>query len=113
MFAIDPPHRIASAPGHMKHAMNTSNITDQPQRIADFQSAPGEGPRPVRKNRIRNPKTHASIAQKHPHFGAATCSKHDSRTCAEQNHLREKIEKIAKQQNRVQPRAAPRCIASL
>ena len=65
-------------------------------RKAAFQSAPPEGPRPVRKNRIRNPKTHASIAQKHPHFGAATCSKHDSRTCAEQNHLRENIGKIAK-----------------
>jgi hypothetical protein len=97
----------------MKHAMKPSNITDQPQRIADFQSAPSEAPRPVQKNRIRNPKTHASIAQKHPHFGAATCSKPSSEPCAEQNHLREKIEKIAKQKNRVQLSSVPRCIASL
>jgi hypothetical protein len=49
MFAIDPPHRIASAPGHMKHAMNTSNTTDRSPRIADFQSAPSEAPRPMQK----------------------------------------------------------------
>jgi hypothetical protein len=101
MFAIDPPHRIAAAPGHRKHAMNTSNITDRSPRIADFQSAPSKGPRPVRKNRIRNPKTHVSIAQKRHHFGALTCSRHGSRMCAEQNHLREKIGKIAKTKNRV------------
>jgi hypothetical protein len=38
---------------------------------------------------------------------------HDSRTCAEQNHLREKIEKIAKPKNRVQPGSALHRIASL
>jgi hypothetical protein len=113
MFAIDPPHRIAATPGHMKHAMNPSNITDQPPRIADFQSAPGSGPRQVRKNRLRKQKTHTSIAQKRHHFGAATCSTHGCRMCAEQNHLREKIEKIAKTKIRVQLGSAPHCIASL
>jgi hypothetical protein len=113
MFTIDPPHRIASAPGHMKHAMNTSNITDRSPRIADFQSAPSEAPRPVRKNRIRNPKTTTSIAEKRPDFGAATCSRHGSTMCAEQNHLREKIRKIAKTKIRVQPGSTPHCIASL
>jgi hypothetical protein len=87
--AIHYPHRIASAPGHMKHAMNTSNITDQPQRIADFQSALSEAPRPARKNRLQIRKTHTSIAQKRNHFGAATCSRHDARASAEQNPLTE------------------------
>jgi hypothetical protein len=113
MFAIDPPHRIAAAPGHMKHAMNTSNITDQPPRIADFQSAPSEAPRPVRKNRLRKQKTHTSVAQKQPHFGAATCSRHGSTMCAEQNHLRENIGEIAKPKNRVQPGSALHRHASL
>jgi hypothetical protein len=113
MFAIDSPHRIAAAPGHMKHAMNPSNITDRSPRIADFQSAPSEAPRPMRKKRLRNPKTHTSIAQKHPDFGASTCSNPSSEPCAEQNHLREKIGEIAKQKIRVQPGSAPYRIASL
>jgi len=46
-------------------------------------------------------------------FGAATCSRHDSRASAEQNHLREKIEKIAKPKNRVQPGSDAQQIASL
>jgi hypothetical protein len=97
----------------MKHAMNPSIITDQPPRIADFQSAHGSGPRPVRKNRIRNPKTHTLIAQKHHHFGAAPCSKPSSELCAEQNHLRENIEKIAKTKIRVQLDSDTHRIASL
>jgi hypothetical protein len=113
MFAIDPPHRFASAAGHMKHAMNSSNITDQPQRIADFQSAPSEAPRPVRKNRIRNQKTHVSNGPKRPNFGAATCSNRSSEPCAEQNHLREKIEKVAKPKNRVQGDSGTHQIASV
>jgi hypothetical protein len=113
MFTIDPPHRIAAAPGHMNHGMNTSNITDRSPRIADFQSAPSEAPRPVRKNRIRNPKTHTSIAEKRPDFGAAPCSKPSSEPCAEQNHLRENIEKIAKPKIRVQPGSDTHHIASL
>jgi hypothetical protein len=46
-------------------------------------------------------------------FAAATCSKNDSRTCAEQNHLREKIEKLAKPKNRLQPGSDAQQIASL
>jgi hypothetical protein len=97
----------------MKHAMNTSNITDQPPRIADFQSAPSEAPRPMRKNRLQIRKTHTSITLKRHYFGAATCSKPSSEPCAEQNHLREKIGKIAKQKIRVQPGSDAQQIASL
>jgi hypothetical protein len=82
-------------------------------RIADFQSAPGSGLRKMRKNRIQNPRTLTAIAQRRPNFGAATCSKPSSEPCAEQNHLREKIEKIAKTKNRVLLSSAPHCIASL
>jgi hypothetical protein len=73
------------------------------QRKAVIQPAHGEAPRPVRKNRLRIDKTDAFSDRKRHNFGAATCSRHDSRTCAEQNHLREKIGKIAKSKNRVQP----------
>jgi hypothetical protein len=97
----------------MKHAMNPSNITDHPPRIADFQSAPSEAPRPLRKNRIRKPKTHVSNGQKRPDFGAATCSNPSSEPCAEQNHLREKIGKIAKPKIRVQGDPDSQSIASL
>jgi hypothetical protein len=34
-------------------------------------------------------------------FGASTCSKRSSEPCVDQNHLRENIEKIAKEQNRL------------
>jgi hypothetical protein len=70
-------------------------------------------PRPVQKNRLRIAKTDTFSDQKRLNFGAAACSKHDSRTCAEQNHLREKIGKVAKTKNRVQPGSAPHGIASL
>jgi hypothetical protein len=65
-------------------------------RKADFQPASAEGPRPVRKNRLRSRKTLASIAQKRHDFGASRCSKRSLEPCAEQNHLRENIGKIAK-----------------
>jgi hypothetical protein len=113
MFAIDYPHRVASAPGNMKHAMKYSNITSRSPRIADFQSAHAEAPRPVRKNRLRIGKPDAFSDQKRHYFGASTCSTLSSAACAEQNHLREKIEKIAKSKNRVQPGSAPHGIASL
>jgi hypothetical protein len=113
MFAIDPSHRFASAPGHMNHAMNTSNINDRSPRIADFQSAPSEAPRPLRKNRLRNPNTTTSIAEKRHEFGAATCSKPSSEPCAEQNHQREKIGEIEKTKNRMQPGSDTYRIASL
>ena len=94
MFAIDYPHRIASAAGHMKHAMKPSNITCRSPRKAVIQSAHEEAPRPVRKNRLRIGKTDAFSDRKRLDFGAAPCSKLSSAACAEQNHLREKIEKI-------------------
>ena len=62
-------------------------------RKADFQPASAEGPRPVRKNRLRSRKTLASIAQKRHNFGASPCSKRSLESCAEQNHLRENIGK--------------------
>jgi len=65
-------------------------------RKADFQPASAEGPRPARKNRLRSKKTLASIAQKRHNFGASPCSKRSLEPCAEQNHLRENIGKIAK-----------------
>jgi hypothetical protein len=65
-------------------------------RKADFQPASAEAPRPVRKNRLRSRKTLASIAQKRHDFGASRCSKRSLESCAEQNHLKENIGKIAK-----------------
>jgi hypothetical protein len=65
-------------------------------RKADFQSASALGLRPVPKNRLRIRKTLASIAKKHYDFGASRCSKQSLEPCAEQNHLRENIGKIAK-----------------
>jgi hypothetical protein len=62
-------------------------------RKADFQPASAEGPRPVRKNRLRSKKTLASIAQKRHNFAASPCSKRSLESCAEQNHLRENIGK--------------------
>ena len=93
MFSIHHSHRFASAPGHMTTVMTTSNITSRSPRKADFRSAPAEGPRPVRKNRLRSKKTLASIAQKRHNFGASRCSKRSLESCAEQNHLRENIGK--------------------
>jgi hypothetical protein len=60
-------------------------------RKADFQSAPAEGPRPARKNRVRSRKTLASIAQKRFDSGASPSSKRSLEPFAEQNHLRENI----------------------
>ena len=91
MFAIDPPHRIAAAPGHMTIAKKSSNATSRSSRKADFQSASAEGPRTRRKNRFRIRKTLASIAQKRHNFGASRCSKRSLESCAEQNRLRENI----------------------
>jgi hypothetical protein len=96
MFAIDPPHRFASAPGHMTTAKKSTNITSRSPRIADFRSASALGLRPVQKNRLRIRKTLASIAQKRHDFGASRCTKRSLGSCAEQNHLRENIGKIAK-----------------
>jgi hypothetical protein len=96
MFAIHHSHRFASAPGHMTTAKKSTNIISRSQRKADFQSASAEGPRTRRKNRLRIRKTLASIAQKYHDFGAAPCSKRSLESCAEQNHLRENIGKIAK-----------------
>jgi hypothetical protein len=93
MFAIDPPHRIAAAPGHMTIAKKSSNIISRSSRKADFQPASAEGPRTRRKNRFRIRKTLASIAQKRHNFGASRCSKRSLESCAEQNHLRENIGK--------------------
>ena len=93
--------------------MKSSIIPEQFQRKAVIQPAHDEAPRPVRKNRLRSGKTDAFSGQKRHNFGAATCSRHDSRTCAEQNHLREKIGKIAKSKNRVRPGSALYRIASL
>jgi hypothetical protein len=86
--------------------MTSSIIPEQFQRKAVFQPAHEEAPRTMRKNRLRIGKTDAFSDQKSHDFGAAACSRHDSRTCAEQNHLREKIGKIAKPKNRVQPGSA-------
>ncbi len=82
-------------------------------RKADFQSASAEGLRIGRKNRLRIRKTLASIAQKRHNFGASQCSMRSLESCAEQNHLREKIGEIAKQQNRVQGDSDTHHIASL
>jgi len=95
MFAIHHSHRFASAPGHMTIAKKSTNITSRSPRKAAFRSAPALGLRPVRKNRLRIRKTLASIAQKRHDFGASRCSKRSLEPCAEQNHLRENIEKIA------------------
>ena len=100
MFAIHHSHRFASTAGHMTTAKKSTNIISRSPRNADIQPASAEGPRPVRKNRLRIRKTLASIAQKRHNFGASRCSKRSLGSCAEQNHLREKIEKIAKEKNR-------------
>ena len=113
MFSIHHSHRFASAPGHMTTAMTTSNITSRSPRKADFQPASAEGPRPARKNRVRSRKSLASIAQKYHDFGASRCSKRSLGSCAEQNHLRENIGEIAKQQNRVHFDSDAQHIASL
>ena len=93
MFAIHHSHQFASAPGHMTIAKKSSNITSRSPRKADFQSASAEGLRIGRKNRLRIKKALASIAQKRHDFGASRCSKRSLESCAEQNHLREKIGK--------------------
>ena len=93
MFSIYPPHRFASAPGHMTTAKKSSNITSRSPRKADFQPASAEGPRTRRKNRLRRRKTLASIARKRHNFAASRCSKRSLESCAEQNHLRENIGK--------------------
>jgi hypothetical protein len=95
MFSIHDSYRFASAPGHMTTAKKSTNITSGSPRKADFQPASAEGPRPVRKIPLRSRKTLASIAQKLNDFGASPCSKRSLEPCAEQNHLRENIEKIA------------------
>jgi hypothetical protein len=86
---------------------------EKSQRKAVIQPAHEEAPRPVRKNRLRNPKTTTSSAQSCSSFGASICSIHGSRMCAEQNHLREKIEKIAKSKNRMQGDSVTHHIASV
>ena len=113
MFAIHHSHRFASAPGHMTIAKKSSNATSRPSRKAAFRSASALGLRPVRKNRLRSRKTLASIAQKYHNFGASRCSKRSLESCAEQNHLREKIEKIAKEKNREHFDSDAQRIASL
>jgi hypothetical protein len=113
LFAIHHSHQFASAPGHMTTAKKSSNTTTRSPRIADFQSASAEGPRTRRKNRLRIRKTLASIAQKRHNFGASRCSKRSLESCAEQNHLREKIGKIAKEKNRVHFDSDTHHIASL
>ena len=97
----------------MTIAKKSSNITSLSPRKADFQSASAEGPRTRRKNRLRIRKTLASIAQKRHNFGASRCSKRSLESCAEQNHLREKIEKIAKEKNREHFDSDAQRIASL
>ena len=62
MFAIDPPHRFASAPGQLTTVMTTSNIISRSPRKEDFQSASAEGLRIGRKNHLRIKKALASIA---------------------------------------------------
>ena len=96
MFASHHSHRFASTAGHMTTAKKSTNITSRSPRIADFRSASALGLRPERKNRLRIRKTLASIAQKYHDFGASRCSKRSLESCAEQNHLRENIGKIAK-----------------
>jgi len=113
MFAIHHSHQFASAPGHMTTAKKSSNATSRSSRKADFQSASALGLRPVQKNRFRNQKTLASIAQKRQDFGASRCSKRSLEPCAEQNNLREHIWEIAKEKNRVQGDSDPLHIASL
>ena len=113
LFSIHHSHQFASAPGHMTIAKKSSNATSRSSRKADFQSASAEGPRTRRKNRLRIRKTLASIAQKRHDFGASRCSKRSLESCAEQNHLRENIGEIAKQQNRVQGDSDTHHIASL
>ena len=93
--------------------MTSSIIPEQSQRKAVIQPAHDEAPRPVRKNRLRRRKTDAFSDQKRLDFGASTCSKLSSAACAEQNHLREKIGKIAKSKNRVRPGSDAQHIASL
>jgi hypothetical protein len=93
--------------------MTTSNITSRSLRKADFQPAPAEALRPVRKNRVRSRKMLASIARKWYYFGASPCSKRSLESCAEQNHLRENIGEIAKEKNRVQGDSDTHHIASL
>jgi hypothetical protein len=93
--------------------MTTSNIISRSPRIADFQSAPGKAPRPLRKNRLRSKKTLASIARKRQDFGASPSSKRSLQSCAEQNDLREYNGKIAKEKNRMQGDGAFQRIASL
>ena len=78
-----------------------------PQRIADFQSASGEAPRTVRKNRLRKQKTHASIAQKRSNFGALPCSKPSYEPCAAQNHLRKRLGKSRKRKIAHNPAPPP------
>ena len=97
----------------MTIAKKSSNITSLSPRKADFQPASALGLRPVQKNRFRNQKTLASIAQKRHDFGASRCSKRSLEPCAEQNHLRENIGEIAKQQNRVHFDSDAQRIASL
>jgi len=80
----------------MTTAKKSTNIISRSPGKADFQPASALGLRPVRKNRLRIRKTLASIAQKGHDFGASRCSKRSLGSCAEQNHLRENIEKIAK-----------------
>ena len=113
MFSIHHSHRFASAPGHMTTAKKSSNTTSRSSRKADFQPASALGLRPVRKNRLRSRKTLASIAQKRHDFGASRCSKRSLESCAEQNHLGEKIEKIAKEKNREHFDSDAQRIASL
>ena len=96
MFSIHHSHQLASAPGHMTTAKKSTNITSRSPRIADFRSASAEGPRARPKHRLRSRKSLASIAQKYHDFGVSRCSKRSLGSCAEQNHQRENIGKIAK-----------------
>jgi hypothetical protein len=96
MFSIHHSHQLASAPGHMTTVMTTSNITSRSLRKADYQPASAEGPRARPKHRLRSRKSLASIAQKYHDFGVSRCSKRSLGSCAEQNHQRENIGKIAK-----------------
>ena len=113
MFSIHHSHQFTSAPGHMTTVMTTSNITSRSLRKADFQPASAEGLRIGRKNRLRIKKALASIAQKYHDFGASRCSKRSLKPCAEQNHLRENIGKIAKEKNREHFDSDAQRIASL
>lgn len=113
LFASHHSHRFASTAGHMTTAKKSTNITSRSPRKAAFQPASAEPLRPVRKNRLRSRKTLASIAQKRYDFGASQCSKRSVESCDEQNHLRGKIEKIAKEKNRVHFDSDAQRIASL